>query len=153
METARDFIFGVSKITANDDCSHEIKRRLHLRRRAISNLHSILKSRDTTLPTKVRLVKAMVFPVVCMDVRVGLWRNLSAEELMLSNCDVGEDSWESLELQGDPTSPSWRKSVLNIHWKDWCWNWNPNPLATRSEELTHWKRPWCWQRLKSGGEG
>ena len=55
-----------------------------------------------------------------MDVRVGLWRKLSAQELMLLNCDVGEDSWESLGLQGDPTSSSWRKSVLSVHWKDWC---------------------------------
>ena len=56
--------------------------------------------------TKVCLVKAMVFQWSCMDMRVGLWRKLSAEELMLLNCDVGEDSWESLGLQGDPTSPS-----------------------------------------------
>ena len=67
---------------------------------------------------------------------------------MLLNCGVGEDSWESLGLQGDPTSPSSRKSVLNIHWKDWCWSWNSNPLATLCEELTHLKRPWCWERLK-----
>ena len=72
---------------------------------------------------------------------------------MLLNCGVGEDSWESLGLQGDPTSPSSRKSVLNIHWKDWCWNWNFNTLATWCEELTHLKRPWCWERLKAGGEG
>ena len=58
-----------------------------------------------------------------MDVRVGLWRRLSAEELMLLNCGVGEDSWESLGLQGDPTSPSQRRSVLGVHWKDWCWSW------------------------------
>ena len=88
-----------------------------------------------------------------MDVRVGLWRKLSTEELMLLNCGVGEDSWESLRLQGDPTSPSWRKSVLNIHWKDWCWSWNSNILATWCEELTHLKRSWCWDRLKAGGEG
>ena len=88
-----------------------------------------------------------------MDVRVGLWRKLSAEESMLLNCGVGEDSWESLGLQGDPTSPSWRKSVLNIHWKDWCWSWNSNTLATWWEELTHLKRPWYWERLKVGGEG
>ena len=69
------------------------------------------------------------------------------------NCGVGEDSWESLGLQGDPTSPSSRKSVLNIHWKDWCWSWNSNTLATWCEELTSWKRPWCWERLKVGGEG
>ena len=71
---------------------------------------------------------------------------------MLLNCDVGEDSWESLGLQGDPTSPFWRRSVLNIHWKDWCWSWNSNILATWYK-LTHWKRPWCWERVKAGGEG
>ena len=59
---------------------------------------------------------------------------------MLLNCGVEEDSWESVGLQGDPTSPSYRKSVLNIHWKDWCWSWNSKTLATRHEELTHWKR-------------
>ena len=69
------------------------------------------------------------------------------------NCGVGEDSWESLGQQGDPTSHSWRKSVLNIHWKDGCWSWNSNTLATWWEELTHLKRPWCWERLKVGGEG
>ena len=56
-------------------------------------------------------------------------------------------------MQGNWTSQSWRKSVLNIHWKDWCWSWNSNSLATWCEELTHWKRPWCWERLKAGGEG
>ena len=72
---------------------------------------------------------------------------------MLLNCGVEEDSWESLGLQGDPTNPSWRKSVLSIHWKDWCWSWNSNTLATWCKELTHWKRAWCWERLKAGGEG
>ena len=71
---------------------------------------------------------------------------------MLLNCGVGEDSWESPGLQGDQTSPSERKSVLNIHWKDWCWKWSSNSLATWCEELTHWKRPWCWERLKAGEE-
>ena len=70
-ETVRDFILGGSKITADGDCSHEIKRHLLLRRKAMTNLDSILKSRDITLPAKVRLVKSMVFPLV-MDVRVGL---------------------------------------------------------------------------------
>ena len=90
---------------------------------------------------------------ICMDVRVGLWRRLSAKELMLLNFGVGEDYWESFELQGDQTSQSWRKSILNIYWKDWCWSWNSNNVATWCEELTHWKRPWCWERLKAGGEG
>ena len=88
-----------------------------------------------------------------MDVRVGLKRKLSAEELMLLNCGIREDSWESLGLQGDTTSPSQRQSVLNIHWKDWRWSWNSNTLATWCEELTHLKRPWCWERLNMEGEG
>ena len=87
-----------------------------------------------------------------MDVRVGLWRRLSAEELMLLNCGVGEDSWESLGLQGDPTSPFKRRSALGFLWKDWCWFWNSSPLATSCEELTHWKRLWCWEGLGAGGE-
>ena len=72
METVIDFIFGGSKITADGDCSHEIKRLLLLGRKVMTNLNSILKSRDITLPTKVHLVKAMVFQLSCMDVRVGL---------------------------------------------------------------------------------
>ena len=105
METVSDFIFGGSKITADGDCSHEFKKRLLLGRKVMTNLDSILKTGDIIFPTKVRLVKAMVFLWSRMDVKVGLWRRLSAEELMLLNCGVGEDSWESLGLQGDPTSP------------------------------------------------
>ena len=88
-----------------------------------------------------------------MDVRVGLWRRLSTKELMLLNCGVGEDSWESLGLQGDPTSPFWRRSALGFLWKEWCWSWNSSTLATSWEELTHWKRFWCWEGLGAGGEG
>ena len=87
-----------------------------------------------------------------MDVTVGLQRRMSAKELMLLNSGVEKDSWESFGLQEDPISPSYRKSVLNVHWKDWCWSWNSNTLATSWEELTHLKRPWCWERLKVGGE-
>ena len=88
-----------------------------------------------------------------MDVRVGLWRRLSTEELMLLNCGVGEDSWESLGLQGDPTSPFWRRSALGFLWKEWCWSWNSSTLATSCEVLTHCKRLWCWEGLGAGGEG
>ena len=88
-----------------------------------------------------------------MDVRVGLQRKLSAKELMLWNCGVREDSWESLGLKRDQTCQSQRKSVLNFHWKDWCWSWSSSTLATWCKELTHWKRPWCWERLKAGWEG
>ena len=72
---------------------------------------------------------------------------------MLLNCGVGEDPWESLRLQGNPTSPSLRRSALSVHCKDWCWSWNSNTLATWCEELTHLKKPWCWERLRAGGVG
>ena len=65
---------------------------------------------------------------------------------------AGKDTWECLGLQGDQTSQSERKSTLNIHWKDWYWSWNSNTLATWCEEWTNWKRPWCWGRLRAGGE-
>ena len=91
---------------------------LLLGRKVMTNLDSIFKSRDTTLLTKVRLVKLWFFLWSCMDVRVGLRRRLSAEELMLLNCGDGEDSWESLGLQGDPTSPFWRRSTLGFLWRN-----------------------------------
>ena len=87
-----DFIFWGSKITADGDCSHEIKGCLLLGRKVMTNLDSILKSRNITLSTKVHLVKAMVFPVVMYRCVVGLWRKLSAKELMLLYCGVEEDS-------------------------------------------------------------
>ena len=152
METVRDYFFGLRN-HCNGDCSHEIKRCLPLGRKALTNLDSVLKSRDITLPRKVRLVKAMVFPVVMYGCESWTMKNLSTEELMLLNAGAGENSWESLGLQGDETSPAYRKSVLNIHLKDWCWRWNSTTLATWCEELTHLKRPWCWERLKAGGEG
>ena len=90
MGKVSDFILRGSKITADGDCSHEIKVHLLLGRKVMTNLVSILKSRDIALPTKVRLVKAMVFPLVmygCENWTI----KLSAKELMLLNCDVGED--------------------------------------------------------------
>ena len=92
VETVSDFIFWGSKITADGDCSHEIKRRLLLGRKVMANLDSILKSRDITLPTKVHLAKAMVFPVVMYGCERWTVKKLSAEELMLLNCGAGEDS-------------------------------------------------------------
>ena len=105
VERVLDFIFLGSKITADGDYSHEIKRRLLLGRKVMTNLDSILKSRDITLPTKVHVVKAMVFPVVMYGceswtVKKAEHRRIDAFELC-----VGEDSCESLGLQGDPTSP------------------------------------------------
>ena len=92
METVTDFILGRSKITADGDCSYEIKRRLLLGKKAMTNLDSILKSRDITLPTKVHLVKAMVFPLVAYGYESWSIKKLSAEELMLLNCGVEKDS-------------------------------------------------------------
>ena len=101
METVTDFIFLGSKITADGDCSHEIKRHLLLGRKAMTNLDSILKSREISLLTKVCIVKAMFFPAV-MD-GCESWTKENAKELMLLYCGAGEDSWESL---GDQTSQS-----------------------------------------------
>ena len=92
VETVSDFTFGGSKITADGDYSHEIKSPLLLGRKAMTNLDSILKSKDITLPLKVCVVKAMVFPTVMYGCGSWILRKLSAEELMLLNCGVGEDS-------------------------------------------------------------
>ena len=92
VETVADFVFLGSKITANGDCSHEIERHLLLGRKVMTNLDSILKSRDITLPTKVHLVKAMVFPVVMNGCESWTIKKVSTEVLMLLNCGVGEDS-------------------------------------------------------------
>ena len=95
----------------------------------------------------------MVFPVVMYGCELDCNESWVPKNWFFWACGVGEDSWESLGLQGDPTSPSQRISVLNVHWKDWCWSWNSSTLATWCEELTHLNRPWCWERLKAGGEG
>ena len=92
VETVTDFILGGSKITADGDCSHEIKGRLLLEREVMTNRESILKNRGITLPTKVHLVKAMVFPVVMYGCESWTIKNLSTEELMLLNYGVAEDS-------------------------------------------------------------
>ena len=92
VKTVSDYIFLGSKITADGDCSREIERRLLLGGKVMTNLDSIFNSRDITLPTKVHLVKAMVFPVVMYGCESWTIRKLSVEELMLLNCGVGEDS-------------------------------------------------------------
>ena len=91
-ETVSDLIFGGSKITADGDCSHEIKRCLFLGRKVMTNLDSIFKSGDITLPTKVHLVKAVVFPVVMFGCEIWTLKKANAKELMLLNCGVGKDS-------------------------------------------------------------
>ena len=122
-------------------------------RRSMTNLDSILKSRDITLPTKVHLVKAMVFPVIMYGCESWNIKKTDCQRIDAFELWCGEDSWESLGLQGDQISQFERKSILNIHWKDWCWSWSSTTLAIWCKELTHWKRLWCWERLRAGGEG
>ena len=153
MQTVKDFIFGGSKITADGDCSHEIKRRLLLGRKVITNLDSILKSRDITLPTKVCIVKAMVFPVVMYG--CDSWTIKKAERWRIHTFEL----W------------CWRR-LLRVPWTLWRSNQSIlkeinheysleelmlklklQYLTTWCEKAIHWKRPWCWERLKARLEG
>ena len=148
-------ILGGSKITADGDCSHEIKRRLLLGRKVMTNLDSILKSRDISLPTKVHPVKAVIFPVVMYGCES--WTVKKAECQKIDAFEL----WCWRRLLRVPwiagrSNQSFLKeirSVLSIHWKDWCWSWNSSTLATWCKELTHWERAWCWEGLGAGGEG
>ena len=133
-----NLFLGPPKWTGGDD-SHEIKRHLLLERKVMTNLNSMLKSRDITLPTKVHLIKAMVFPVVMYGCES--WTIKKAECRRI----------DSFELW------CWRR-LLRVPWTSrrsnhWCWSWNSNTLATWCEELTHLNRPRCWERLKARGEG
>ena len=115
VETVSDFIFLGSKIIADGDCSNEIKRRLLFGRKAMINLDSILKSRDVTLPTKVRLVKAMVFPVVMYGCESWTIKKAEPKELMLLNCGVGEDSKSPLDCKEiQPVHPKGGQSWVFI---------------------------------------
>ena len=153
METVSDFNFLASKITADGDCSHEIKRRLLLGKKVMTNLDSILKSRDITLPTKVHLVKAMVFPVAMYGCeswtikRAECWR-IGAFELWC---------WRRL-FRVPWTARRSNQSILKeispgCSLEGMMLKQNSSTLATSCEELTHWKWPWCWEELEAGGEG
>ena len=145
MESKRLY-FGGSKITADGDCSHEIKRCLLLGRKVMTNLDSILKSTDISLSTKVHLVKAMVFTVVTVwTIKKTECRRIDAFELWCWR-RLLRVAWTSRRSNQSIL----KRSVLGVHWKDWCWSWNSNTLTTSCEELTQWKRPWCWERLKAG---
>ena len=158
METEIDFIFLGSRITADGDCSHEIKRRLLLGRKVMTNLDLIKKSRDITFPTKVCLVKAMVFPVVIYGceswtIKKAERRRTDAFELwyrrrLLRVSWTARRSNQSILKEMNPEYSLEVLFFFNIHW-----SWNSNTLATWCEELTHLKRSWFWERLKPGGEG
>ena len=145
--------WGGFKITADGDCSHEIKRCFLLGRKVMTTLDSILKSRDITLSTKVHLVKAMVFLVLMYGCES--WTIKKAE---CRRIDAFEPwCWWRL-LRAPWTARRSNHSMLEeispgCSWRDWCWSWNSNILAIWCKELTHLKRPWCWERLKAGGEG
>ena len=145
--------FGGSKINADGDCGHEIKRRLLLGRKVMTNLDSIFKSRDATLLTKVRLVKAMVFPVVMYGCES--WTVKKAESQRIDAFEVW--FWRRL-LRVPWTARRSNQSILNeispgISLEEMMLSWNSSTLATSCEELSHWKRLWFWEGLGAGGEG
>ena len=119
----------------------------------MTNLDSILKSRVITLSTKLCLVKTMVFPVVMYGCES--WTIKKAECRRIDSFELW-CYWRLLRVLW--TARRCNQSILKeispgCHWRDWCWSWNSNTLATWCKELTHWKRPWCWERLRVGGEG
>ena len=120
-------------------CSHGIKRLLLLGRKAMTNLDSILKSSD--IADKGLSSQSYGFS----SSHVWWWELDYKESWVPKNWCF----W-TVVLEKTLESPLDYKEILNTHWKDWCWSWNSNTLATWCEELTHWKRPWCWARLKAG---
>ena len=150
METATDFIFLASQVTVGGDCSHEIKRLLLLGRKAMTNLDSILKSRDMTWLSHVHLVKAMVFPVVMYECES--WTIKKAEHQRIDALELW--CWRRL-LRVLWTERRSNQSLLIIpeySLEGLMLKLKPQYLATWSKELTHWKIPWCYERLKAGGE-
>ena len=135
MERVTDFIFLGSKIIVDGDCSHEIKTYLLLGRKVMTYIDNILKSRDTTLLTKVRLVKAMVFPVVVYGYES--WTIQKAEHWRVDAFELW--CWRRLFrvlcTAGRCNQSILKRSILNIHWKDRCWSWNSSGLTTWREEL------------------
>ena len=151
VETVADFIFLGSKIIADGDCSHEVKRHLHLGRKVMTNLDSILKSRDITLPTPVPLVKAVVFLVVMYGCEI--WTIKKAEHQRIDAFELW--CWRRL-LRVPWTSGRSHQSIL----KEITPGCSLEGLILKLKlqyfghlMLTHLKRPWCWERLKARGEG
>ena len=130
------FIFLGSKITVDGDCNHEIKRHLLLGRKAITHLDSVLKSRDITLPIKVRIVKAVGFPVVIY--RPESWIIKKAEHQRIDAFELW--CWRRLLRvlwSARRSNQSILKEIMNIQWKDWCWSWNSNTLANLDAKSWH----------------
>ena len=150
VEAVTDFVFLGSKITADSDCSHEIKRCLLLGRKAMTNLNSVLKPRDVTLLTKVHIVKAMVFPVVRF--RCEIWTVKKPECQRIDAFKLW--CWRRL-LRVSWTVRRSNQSILkeiNPEYSLGGLCWSSNTLAPWYKVPLHWKRPWCWERLKAKGE-
>ena len=143
MKIVADFIFLSSEITVDSDCSHEIKRHLLVRRKVMTNLDSILKSRDITLPMKVCLAKAMIFPIVIYGCKSWTIKKAECWRSLLRVLWIARRSNQSILKE---ISPEYSLEGLML-------NWGSNTWATWWDELTHWKRPRCWEGLKAGGEG
>ena len=131
VETVADFIILGSKITADGDCTREIKRRLFPGRKPMMNLDNGLKRRDITLPTKVRIVKAMVSPVIMNGCKS--WTIKKAECLRLWTSELCTGRLLRAPWIARSNQSTLKDTNLNIHWKDWCWNWSSNILATSGE--------------------
>ena len=152
VESVADFILGDSKITTDGDCSYEIKRCLLPGRKVMTNLDSILKSRDITLPTKVHLVKAMVFSVVVYGCKS--WTVKKVERRKIDAFELW--CWRRL-LRVPWTARRSKQSILKeispgCSLEGLMLKLKLQYLTTSCEELTHWKGPWCWEGLGAGGE-
>ena len=153
LETVAEFIFLGSKITADGGYSREIKSCLFLGRKPMINLNSVLKQETSLCQQRYIWSKLWFFSVVMY--RCESWTIKKTEHWRINDFELWR--WRRLLrvtwIPRRSTSWSQRKSILNIHQKDWCWSWSSNSSANWCEELTPWKRPWCWERLKAGGEG
>ena len=153
MEPVRDFIFLGSKIAVDGNYSHKIKRHLLLGRKAMTNLDTLLRSRDITWPTKVRLARAMVFPAVIYGCES--WTIKKAEHQRIDAFELW--CWRRL-LRVPWTARRSNQSILKAispeYWLEGLMlKLKLHTLAPWCKELTHWKRPWCWERVKTKGEG
>ena len=151
METVTDFILLGSKITADGDCNHEFKRHLFLGRKFMTNLDSILKKRHY-FANKGPYSQAMVFPVVMY--KCESWTMKKPEHWRIDALKLW--CWKRL-LPVPWTARKSNQSILKkinpeYYWKGWCWSWRFSTLATWCEKLTHWKKPWCWERQKAEGD-
>ena len=150
VETVADFMLG-SKITGDSNYSHEIKKHLLLGRKNMTNLDSMLKSRDITIADKAAYNQSYGFS----SFHIWMWELAECQRMDAFELWCGrrllKSALDSKEIK--PVNPKKKKSTMNIHWKDWCWSWRSNILATCYKEPTHWEEPWCWERLKTKGEG